>query len=492
MDEETFDSRRNPAKVRRSRLARFVISICPTCIAARSLQHYTSGIVIHQEAFMLLAQIMPDRIDALRATLARMNQPSVATNGLLPFGQLKRVHFARFLILDEGAADDGTHCPASLVFSTCYDPPFEKHLDELLEVGEAGLRAAFEHCEGFSENASRQQLIVFLNTNRKTPETFYVGVRGRSLMQICAEAALREHIQGFLDSTQIQSGNWSPRELRERIRQDVLGHKDSLGWAAEPDPAETKLQRLWDYRWFAVVIAVALAALFVVGRTIGFVPLVLLIGLAVGAFALLLRKHEESDRANHVLLGTASEDDAVQINDRIKRLAEFEDFGVNNQFSSLNRVKRGRFRKFTQWAVLTAINFAARYLNNQGRLADIPTIHFARWVMVDAGRRLLFESNFDGSWERYLGDFVDKARTGLTAVWSNTMGFPPSKWLIHEGAADEQPFKWVARVSQIETQVWYSAYPNLTVKNILNNREIHRGLFGEMSDAKIGKWLKRL
>jgi hypothetical protein len=235
-----------------------------------------------------------------------------------------------------------------------------------------------------------------------------------------------------------------------------------------------------------------LLALFAISRIIGVVPLLVLMGLAVGAWALLLRRHEEDDRANDPLLGAGPNDDTQAINERIKRLAELEDFGVNNQFSSLMRIKRGPFRKFTQWAVLTAINFAARYLNNQGRLADIPTIHFARWIMVDDGRRLLFESNFDGSWERYLGDFVDKARAGLTAVWSNTVGFPPSKWLVQEGAADEQPFKWVARASQIETQVWYSAYPQLTVKNILNNREIHRGLFGEMSDAEIGKWLKRL
>lgn len=444
---------------------------------------------------MLLARIKPGHTDAVRAVLAEMNRPSMPQKALLPFGQLQRVHFARLLILDEGAAHDGTRCPASLVFSTCYDPPIEAHLNELLDVGEAGLRAAFAHCEGFPENASgaasRAQILAFLEANRQTPETFYIGVRGRSLMQIRAEAALREHIEQFLDATQDPSRNCTPRELRERIREDVLNHKDALGWAAEPDFAETSLQKLWDYRWFAVVIAVALAALLAVGRTIGLVPLVLLIGLAGGVWAALLRKHEEDDRANHVLLGTAPEDDIEQINTRIKHLAELEDFGANNQFSSLNRVKRGRFRKFTQWAVLTAINFAARYLSNQGRLADIPTIHFARWAMVDDGKRLLFESNFDGSWERYLGDFVDKARTGLTAVWSNTVGFPPSKWLIHDGAADEQPFKWVARVSQIETQVWYSAYPNLTTKNILNNREIHRGLFGQMSDAEIGKWLKR-
>ena len=166
-------------------------------------------------------------------------------------------------------------------------------------------------------------------------------------------------------------------------------------------------------------------------------------------------------------------------------------FGLNNQFSSLNIVKHGPFRAFTQWVVLIVINFFARYVSNQGSLSDIPTIHFARWVLVDNSKRLLFESNFDGSWERYLGDFVDKARKGLTAVWSNTAGFPPSTRLTGDGAADEQPFKWVARVSQIETQVWYSAYPQLTTKNILNNRAIHRGLFSTLNDAAISDWLNK-
>ena len=441
---------------------------------------------------MLSVPIKPGHTDALRAVLSEMNAPSVANNPLLPFGQLQRAHFARFIILDADTATDGTPCPASLVFSTCYDPPIEAHLDELLNVGEVGLRAAFAHCEGFTEGATRTELLIFLEAKRKTPETFYIGVHGRSLAQIRAEDDLREHIERFLDDTGVPSKQAAPRELVERIRQDVLLHRDKLGWAAEPDPAETTSQKLWDARGFWGVIATAVLILFLVSRIIGTLPLLMLMGLAAGLWALLLRQHEEDDRQHDPLLGTAPGDDAIAINARIKKLAEQEDFAVNNQFTSLNPIKRGRFRKFTQWFVLTAINFAARYLSNQGRLADIPTIHFARWAIVDSGNRLLFESNFDGSWERYLGDFVDKAKTGLTAVWSNTKGFPPSRWLVNEGAADEQPFKRMARVSQIETQVWYSAYPHLTVKNILNNREIHRGLFGELSDAEVNNWLMRL
>ena len=38
-------------------------------------------------------------------------------------------------------------------------------------------------------------------------------------------------------------------------------------------------------------------------------------------------------------------------------------------------------------------------------IKQISTIHFARWVVIDNDQRLLFTSNFDGSWETYLRDF---------------------------------------------------------------------------------------
>jgi hypothetical protein len=121
----------------------------------------------------------------------------------------------------------------------------------------------------------------------------------------------------------------------------------------------------------------------------------------------------------------------------------------------------------------------------------IPSIHFARWVIVDEGRRLIFFSNFDGSWENYLGDFIDKAAPGLTSVWSNCVGFPRTKGLSGGGATDEQKFKAYSRASQIPTQVWYSAYKWLSVPNINNNTRIRLGLYGEMDRAEAEEWLRR-
>ena len=39
-------------------------------------------------------------------------------------------------------------------------------------------------------------------------------------------------------------------------------------------------------------------------------------------------------------------------------------------------------------------------------------------------------SNFDGTWERYLEDFIELAYPGLNGIWSNTVGFPKTRDLF--------------------------------------------------------------
>ena len=140
--------------------------------------------------------------------------------------------------------------------------------------------------------------------------------------------------------------------------------------------------------------------------------------------------------------------------------------------------------------MLWVINLAARLYWYKGSLGGIPTIHFARWVMIDNSRRLLFFSNFDGSWENYLGDFIDKAAVGLTAVWSNTVEFPKTEFLLLKGAKDEERFKEWARAKQVPTQVWYSAHANETVKNILDNFTMRNQIEPALNAADTESWLR--
>jgi hypothetical protein len=112
--------------------------------------------------------------------------------------------------------------------------------------------------------------------------------------------------------------------------------------------------------------------------------------------------------------------------------------------------------------------------------------------MINNGKRVLFFSNFDGSWENYLGDFVDRAAVGLTLAWSNTKEFPKTRLLIFRGATNEELFKTWTRKHQIVTQVWYTAYKHLTVKNILRNHSITLGLCRDMNENEAQEWLKLL
>src|SRR5829696_8632618 len=104
------------------------------------------------------------------------------------------------------------------------------------------------------------------------------------------------------------------------------------------------------------------------------------------------------------------------------------------------------------------------------------TIHFAHWALVSNGGRLLFFSNFDGTWESYLDDFIEKANEGLTLAWTNGVGFPPTRFLIKDGATHGRRFKAWARHSMPVTLLWYSAYKNYTVDQIERHARIADGL----------------
>ncbi len=162
-------------------------------------------------------------------------------------------------------------------------------------------------------------------------------------------------------------------------------------------------------------------------------------------------------------------------------------------------IKPGRFRLFTVWAVLTAIDALARVYFVDGALGGITSIHFARWVILRDRRpvpsaqkrhRLLFFSNYDGSWESYLGEFIDRAASGLTAVWSNTVDFPRTRFLLDDGARDEEAFKQWTRDHQIATQVWWSGVPTRTVQNIRDDVWLRRGLDQTLDDQELARWLR--
>jgi hypothetical protein len=114
--------------------------------------------------------------------------------------------------------------------------------------------------------------------------------------------------------------------------------------------------------------------------------------------------------------------------------------------------------------VLAAIDSYAKRLAPPGSLIGISTIHFVRWLLIDDGRRLLFISDYDGSWESYIDEFAEMILSGLDAIWGTSYGMP------RDGARDLPAFKRFLRSHQVPSDIFFAAYPETTVLNIAADR----------------------
>src|SRR5690606_9434941 len=185
---------------------------------------------------------------------------------------------------------------------------------------------------------------------------------------------------------------------------------------------------------------------------------------------------------------------------RLNQLRAREDILVHNQFAAVGFVKPGLVRRLHTRVLLALGQVGFRHIFNKGDLATVPllnlqgvnTIHFARWIFIEDRQRLLFASNYDGSLESYMVDFIDKVAWGINLVFSNGVGFPRTIKLVREGARKEQLYKDYLGNHQIETLAWHSPYPQLTAVNVANNEAIRAGLSGYMTERQARAWLRRI
>ena len=430
-----------------------------------------------QANFMILAAIIPAREAALRQLLASMNDAPGRVNpnnGLIPFTQFDTLHVARLLILDDKTTED-IHIhglplrryPLYFAFLGDIDGAEKTFLNELARRATEGLRAIFSCCEGFTANTD---LVDWMTQHRSSAIANYVNTRGRTVRQIREEAALRAALEAHLASHVSALEGLPAREIHTQLSQFFNAEK-SAGRLTLSDERATPVR--W---WIANML-----------HLIG-VPLLLLLALpllivAAPLFLIRLRHLEKTD-PEHCPTVDQTYSDA---------LALAEDHDVTNQFSAMGSLKPGLFRLVTAMGVLLTVNYAARHLVRPGRLGRIRTIHFARWAFIGGTQRMAFFSNYDGSVESYMDDFINKTGFGLNASFGNGIGYPRTNWLVLDGCADERKYKEFLRRHTLPTQVWYKAYPGLTAIDLERNTRIRRGLADtSMSDKEAREWLALL
>ena len=417
-----------------------------------------------QNALTLVTPVIHGRRDELDSRLMKI-RADLSSGVFKEFGKIDTLHYARYVLLDGQLSNAKTN----LVFSSDYDGDLDEHLLAFTMQCAGLMDHLYECCEGYPDANSRtpQSRELYLRKWHHKDEAFYIGAPGRSLKQIKQENKLRDYIWDFLNKG--KWGGMTSKQVHNAVKEYVAKNPEFV-WTKE----KITIPRL---KWWNFVLIIGLALVLF--------PVTLLVAVVAGIWLLVLHfKYEVKDKP----LGlTPSQIDAKLI----ETMEEYEDHQNQNQFTQIVAMKPGWMRRITIKAILLYGKFRIHNEFVHGELMGIPTIHFARWVLLDNNKQVIFFSNFDGSWQQYLGDFIDKSGWGLTAIFSNTVNFPVSRYLFWGGAYDEEHFLAWARHSQITTHVWYTAYPHLSIKNVTTNSIIRSELIRDLDEEQAQTFLNR-
>jgi hypothetical protein len=429
--------------------------------------------MITQRHFMVTAPVLPERINDLRDLLASMNSEQGLVdplNSRVPFGQFETIHFARFVVADDQTLGDRatvSGLPAGekvpLLFLVDCDGSGDALMARMAKEAEPGLREIFSHCEGFD---AQTDLLAWMRARQTPPGAFFANWIGRTVRQVREEAELRDALHHELHSGSIDIPRNAAQQLHQHLRAVTANNGPSL------TPIEGKTLTQWVAQ-ITLIVGLVFLALILLLPAIVIAPF----------FLIALRAKEKSDP-----LVVTREDPAYSL-----AIANGEDRDVTNPFSAIGSLKPGGLRLAITLVALRVVGLTAKLIYNHQRLARVSTIHFARWVMLDDNRRVFFASNYDGSLESYMDDFINKVAFGLNLVFSNGIGYPPSDFLVLRGAWQEQLFKHFLRRHQLKTDVWYKAYPGLTNADLARNARIRQGLESTtLSDDEIRRWLAEI
>jgi hypothetical protein len=94
----------------------------------------------------------------------------------------------------------------------------------------------------------------------------------------------------------------------------------------------------------------------------------------------------------------------------------------------------------------------------QEAVEQIGTLHEARFVLMDGGKRLMFCSSFDGTWDEYIDDFATTAiGANFDETWEHVEGYP--------GVKSPTVKDWFM-AHAVEAGNFVAAYPEPTVKEV--------------------------
>ncbi|MEP1953535.1 MAG: hypothetical protein ABJJ26_01225, partial [Algoriphagus sp.] len=332
-----------------------------------------------QNSITILVPVIPDRVQELLSQLAEVKhnaQEGIARD----FDELALIHYARWVVIDHGKSwinDDQKREP-KLLFVIDYDGKEAEMLSKICEKSSTILDLIYVFCTDYPplNIITDQARKAFLHDHVIKDTAVYIGAPGRSVLQIRKEKKLRNYIRAFLDSR-----SWtgvSAQTVVEAIKTQLTSSTE-FDFLKDDPIAMPKIN-------YPVLILVGLLAILLLPI---WLPILI-------CWMLVLHFFYERKDVNFTRKRSQLDDDFLT------ELEKYEDWQNQNQFTQLVDMKEGNVRLISIKFMFMLSNFLIKMIFNQGKLMGIPTIHFAKWVMFEKNSRVLFFSNFDGSWQQYL------------------------------------------------------------------------------------------
>lgn len=413
----------------------------------------------------VLATIRPGEEEPLRGVLRPIGDdikgkrlaPGAVRPGI-EFRHSRRIHFARFAVLDD---PDRGRDRKRLLYSANYDGELDSHLAELIAIT-PDMDAIWGRVEGYTGTGT---FAAFIRAHTQEPEAFYIAFRDETVERLHDAIAFRQRTQTLVD----EASTTSLAALLPRV---------SSGPPAWPtgralQSGVTAIGRL--LRALPIVVdlfrAVAQSGVGNVFRSAQRItasldryPLFRWLNRLTGNRMPPQRSPYSSVWLDHCAApAPLVPGDEVPSDPHPRIPPSFrEDVIAQNQLTLVTVVMPGQVDRVR--AVMAAIDSYSKRLSPPGSLIGISTIHFVKWLVIDDGHRLMMVSDYDGSWENYIDEFAAMILSGLDAIWETSYGYPP------DGARDLPAFKRFLRSHQVPAEIFFSAYPEETVLNVVNDR----------------------
>jgi hypothetical protein len=383
-----------------------------------------------QTPLTAILTLRTDNLDALKAELEKISRQMSDPAQPTWFAKSPSTHFARWVILD----DPEQNIANRLLFISNHDGTIPDYLQELVETIGPEMDSVWRHCEGYQPGDALdvEAFTQFMLQHSLKPQAFYIGCRDTTASEILAAKTLRQRVDRLAQTY--------AADLEAPLRElSAL----TPGRSPQPTLPAWVLSQIERLRNLAIFLQ----------SWVGIFP----------------SQNNPGDRIVPQPSQKARLQTLTDIEDQCR-----ENCILPNQLTTVSPIK-SKFHKLILRIVLGLVNLVGQ--TSRGRLIGISSIHFARWVIVDQGilndsrtSYLIFESNYRGSWDNYLNDFVYKTLIPMNLIWGNLKDFPV------KGCQDMEMFKQHQRLRQYPAQVYYCAYPELSVQNILCDRTLARAM----------------